>query len=179
MPTPIGVTSCSSCSSPSCGRDNCRSGRTPTSRLVTCGAATSTRRWRRTRVGVVLLTPDLLASDFIADVELPHLLRAARAGDVTLVVVPIEPHVEGSTRFADGDLKDFQWPWTPEEPIAELDARRRHPRLGHRRQSHRGLREPRAARRASPQPVLVTTDRLGFMYRLAQSPPNYTRVRRA
>jgi hypothetical protein len=80
----------------------------------------------RTCVGVVLLTPDLLASDFIADVELPHLLRAARAGDVTLVVVPIEAHVAGSTRFADGDLEDFQWPWTPEKPIAELEAPRRH-----------------------------------------------------
>jgi hypothetical protein len=79
----------------------------------------------RTRVGVVLLTPDLLASDFIAEVELPHLLRAARAGEVTLVVVPIEPHVEGSTRFADGDLIEFQWPWPPHEPIAELDDRLR------------------------------------------------------
>ena len=43
----------------------------------------------RRGVGVVLLTPDLLASDFIADGELPHLLWAARAGDVTLVSVPI------------------------------------------------------------------------------------------
>jgi TIR domain len=79
----------------------------------------------RTCVGVVLLTPDLLASDFISEVELPHLLRAARAGDLTLVVVPVEPYVEGATRFAEGDLNDFQWAWTRAEPIAELDDRRR------------------------------------------------------
>lgn len=39
----------------------------------------------RTRVGVVLLTPELLASDFVANVKLPALLRAAHSGDVTLI----------------------------------------------------------------------------------------------
>src|SRR5215207_4704932 len=79
----------------------------------------------RARVGVVLLTPDLLASDFVADVEMPHLLRAAAAGAITLVVVPIDAHPSGSTKFADGDLLDFQWPWSPSEPLSELPPDRR------------------------------------------------------
>ena len=43
----------------------------------------------RTAVGVILLTPELLASDFVADVEIPRLLRAAQAGELTLLIVPI------------------------------------------------------------------------------------------
>jgi WD40 repeat protein len=74
----------------------------------------------RSRVGVVLLTPALLASDFIADVELPSLLRAARAGDLTLLVVPVGHCVDGSTRFPDGDLTEFQWPWDAGDPLETL-----------------------------------------------------------
>ena len=79
----------------------------------------------RTRVGVVLLTPDLLASDFVADIELPHLIREARSNNLTLVVVPIETLAKGSTRFPEGDLLDFQWPWSPKEPLDELPDERR------------------------------------------------------
>jgi WD40 repeat protein len=83
----------------------------------------------RSRVGVVLLTPDLLASDFIAEVEIPYLLRAARTGELTLIIIPVEPCVDGSTRFADGDLMDFQWPWSPAEPLDGLPASRRNQAL--------------------------------------------------
>ena len=83
----------------------------------------------RSRVGVVLLTPDLLASDFIAEVEIPYLLRAARAGDLTLIIVPVEHCVDGSTRFVDGDLMDFQWPWSPGEPLDGLPSSRRNEAL--------------------------------------------------
>ena len=132
-------------------------------------------------MGVVLLTPDLLASDFIADVELPHLLRAARAGDVTLIVVPIEAHVEGSTRFADGDLTEFQWPWTPTEPIAELDDRRRTRALvtvaqaivecagSPAQPSTRGV----AHERRSTPSVPSGSDRLGDLHGVPAFPPHY------
>jgi WD40 repeat protein len=74
----------------------------------------------RSRVGVVLLTPDLLASDFIADVEIPHLLRAAAAGALRLLVVPVEHCAAGSTRFKDGDLLDYQWTWGAAESLDSL-----------------------------------------------------------
>jgi WD40 repeat protein len=134
----------------------------------------------RTSVGVVLLTPDLLASDFIAEVELPHLMRAALAGDVTLVVVPIESHVEGSTRFADGDLMDFQWVWPPGEPISELEDRRR-PRalvtvakaivdsVGNRTQTSVGVSHERRSQGA----LLMASDRLGILHGVPAFPPNY------
>jgi WD40 repeat protein len=83
----------------------------------------------RSRVGVVLLTPELLASDFVADVEIPCLLRAARAGDLTLIVVPVAHCADGSTRFVDGDLMDFQWPWNPVEPLDGLPKSRRNEAL--------------------------------------------------
>jgi internalin A len=79
----------------------------------------------RSAVGVILLTPDLLASDFIADVEIPRLVRAARVGQLKLLVVPIQAHVSGSTIFAEGDLRDFQWPWPPYQPVDELAERLR------------------------------------------------------
>jgi len=135
----------------------------------------------RTRVGVVLLTPDLLASDFVAEVEVPSLLRAAHARDLILVVVPIEPLVEGSTRFPDGDLKQFQWPWTPEEPIAELDDRRQMRALvtvANAIVASAVSEEPLPAEsatieRRSTTSVLTPSDRLGGLYGVPPFPPHY------
>src|SRR5262245_50035418 len=79
----------------------------------------------RTRVGVVLLTTDLLASDFIADVELPCLMRAALAGNVTLLIVPIQRHPAKATVFPDGDLEQFQWVGSPAKPLDRLTPDRR------------------------------------------------------
>lgn len=86
-------------------------------------------RLERAAVAVILLTPELLASDFIADVELPAILRAATAGELRLIVVPIEACAEGSTRFPDGDLAAFQWSRDPAEPLAELPTDRRNSAL--------------------------------------------------
>ena len=83
----------------------------------------------RSRVGVVLLTPDLLASDFIADVEIPHLLRAAAAGTLRLLVVPVEHCAAGSTRFKDGDLLDYQWTWEAEQSLDSLPRAQRNAAL--------------------------------------------------
>jgi WD40 repeat protein len=80
---------------------------------------------RRTRVGVVLLTNDLLASDFVANVEIPALLRGARTQALRLVVVPIEPYAPGATRFADGDLADYQWSLAASRPLGALRGSRR------------------------------------------------------
>ena len=72
----------------------------------------------RARVGVVLLTPDFLASDFIADVEMPQLLHAAMDEVLKLLIVPVEAHATGSTGLSEGDR--FQWAWNPKEPLGEL-----------------------------------------------------------
>lgn len=85
----------------------------------------------RSFVGVLLLTPDLLASDFVADVEIPHLLRAARAQALTLLVVPIERVAAGSTRFAEGDLLEYQWAWDAREPLDTLPRARQNAALVH------------------------------------------------
>ena len=74
----------------------------------------------------VLLTPDLLASDFIADVELPLLLRAANASALTLLVVPrfrLTRRARPGSRMATSNT--YQWPWSPAEPLEELPQDRR------------------------------------------------------
>jgi WD40 repeat protein len=80
-------------------------------------------------VGVILLTPDLLASEFITKVEIPQLLSAAQARKLKLLVVPIQAHAAGSTSFLEGDLLDYQWPWPPDKPVDELDGRLRNAAL--------------------------------------------------
>jgi WD40 repeat protein len=89
-------------------------------------------RWRReigeglarTRIGVLLVSPDFLASDFIASSELPPLLDGARSDDVTLVCVPVRTSI---VDLSHPELLDYQWPRPPAEPLdllgpAERDA---------------------------------------------------------
>jgi WD40 repeat protein len=84
----------------------------------------------RARVGVVLLNPDYLASDFIAAVELPRLLVAARAGHLRLIVVPVDHVPVGATSFPEGDLADYQWcGGSPDAPLSSLEADRRNKAL--------------------------------------------------
>lgn len=65
---------------------------------------------RSTRVALVLASPAALASDFIADRELPAFDEAARRGELTLLWVPVH---------------DCLWKATALEPYqAVLDARR-------------------------------------------------------
>jgi hypothetical protein len=136
----------------------------------------------RTRVGVVLLNPNLLASDFVTEIELPHLMQGARSGVLTLLVVPIEALARDSTRFPDGDLVDFQWPWSPKEPLDELPTDRRNRALvtvteaivqaaGSRGADvEASVRNERIAQVASEQ-----SERLGPLHGLPPLPPNYVR----
>ena len=66
----------------------------------------------RSRVGVLLTSPRLLASKVIREVELPALRRAARKGELTLFCIPIvsaDPDVL--------DLRPYQWARPPEQPL--------------------------------------------------------------
>ncbi len=68
----------------------------------------------KARVAVLLVSPDFLASDFVASVELPAILR--RAGrDLTIVWIPIRPSAYDAT-----PLKNFQAAHDPHRPLAGL-----------------------------------------------------------
>ena len=82
-------------------------------------------RWRReigdglsrARIAVLLVSQDFLASDFIAEHELPPILEAAAAGEVTIVCVPV-----GTTNVkqARPELLEFQWARPPQKPLKRL-----------------------------------------------------------
>lgn len=82
-------------------------------------------RWRpeiqsaleRAAVGVLLVSPDYLASNFVKRYELPVLLDAADANLLTLVWVPI------GRVFYTGRLLAYQGASNPEKPLKELKKR--------------------------------------------------------
>ena len=67
------------------------------------------------RVGVLLVSPDYLDSDFIAEQELPPLLEAAQSGDLVIVWVPVSASAVHKTSIA-----GFQAAWNPETPLDSL-----------------------------------------------------------
>lgn len=89
-------------------------------------------QWRReikgalehARVGVFLVSPNFLASDFIAEEEVPPLMQAAAAGDVTIVAVPIRWVDINVTPF-----QDYQWARDPKRPLDQLKPAKRNAAL--------------------------------------------------
>ncbi|MET0395446.1 MAG: NB-ARC domain-containing protein [Longimicrobiaceae bacterium] len=74
----------------------------------------------RTAVGVLLISQDLLASDFVMDEELPALRAAEGKGLLTLFCIPISASTHEAT-----DLGAFQWARSPDEPLDELEPSKR------------------------------------------------------
>ena len=73
-----------------------------------------------TRVAVLLVSADFLASEFIAENELPPLLKAAESGGTIILPVILSPCV-----FEDTPLQEFQAVNHPSEPLSKLTGSRR------------------------------------------------------
>ena len=80
-------------------------------------------RWRReistalgrTCVGVLLVSPDFIASDFIQDEEVPPLVRGAEMGSLILFAIPIS-----ASAFKITPLAHYQWAHDPKQGKACL-----------------------------------------------------------
>jgi len=69
------------------------------------------------KVAVLLVSPDFLASDFIANEELPIFLNAERKGGLKIVVIHISPRLYDHT-----EISHYQAANDTERPLDSLDA---------------------------------------------------------
>src|SRR5215469_12218804 len=99
-----------------------QSHKTPGGRLWADPYIQAGERWQReigdalarTRIAVLLVSPDFLASDFIKSDELPPLLEAAQNGEIILVCMPVRSSVVDLAR---PELLTYQWPRPHDEPL--------------------------------------------------------------
>ncbi len=70
----------------------------------------------RTCVGVLLVSQDFFASDFIWEEELPTLLQGAQSGWVILFAIPIS-----ASTFEITPLAEYQWARDPNRPLDQLE----------------------------------------------------------
>lgn len=68
------------------------------------------------RIAVLVVSQDFLASDFIAENELPPLLQSAQTGGTLILPLIVRPSIWGSCR----ELSSFQAINDPEEPLSGL-----------------------------------------------------------
>ena len=75
-----------------------------------------TRALERAKVAVLLVSRDFLASDFIADEEIPPILKAAKEVGLTVIWVPI-----GASLFEETDIAAYQAAHDPSQPLNTLN----------------------------------------------------------
>jgi hypothetical protein len=79
---------------------------------------------KRAKVAVLLVSPDFLASDFIAQQELPPLLRAAEEEGLSVLWVPISACLYEAT-----EIKKYQATSAPDRPLDSLRPSERNKQL--------------------------------------------------
>lgn len=140
-------------------------------------------RWRRAIegaleracIGVLLVSPDFLASDFIYEQELPLLKRAADQGHLVLICVP----VKASAYWVWG-LDVYQWPCNPQQSLDRLSPSKRNQMLVKISQAihEAALRyapppEPKAAVVRTAVTELVAGEGLGSLHGVPPQRPHY------
>jgi internalin A len=73
----------------------------------------------RTKVAVLLVTPNFLASDFIHEHELGPLLKQASEGGIRILWIPVR-----AAAFEETALKNYQALSSPGKPLAQMKAER-------------------------------------------------------
>jgi len=68
-----------------------------------------------TKVAILLVSPDFLASKFIDENELPPLLAEAERGGLVILWIPIH-----FSNYKLTKIKDYQAAWEPSQPLASL-----------------------------------------------------------
>jgi hypothetical protein len=69
-----------------------------------------------TKIAVCLVSTDFITSDFIYQKELPYLMKAADAKELTVIPIPV-----GFSAWKTTPLKSIQWAHDPDKPLNDLD----------------------------------------------------------